>query len=84
MKYTVNALLKIRCSGTESAISRVSENDTIAYFGSVGLIYACAAKCELVANSASKALLRTATILTHLLERPDISSHLRVASCNPA
>ena len=39
MKYTVNALLKIRCSGTESAISRVSENNTIAYFWSVGLIY---------------------------------------------
>ena len=37
MNYTVNALLKIRCSGTESAISRVWETDTIAYFWSVGL-----------------------------------------------
>ena len=38
MNYTVNALLKIRCSGTENAITRDLENDTIAYFWSVGLI----------------------------------------------
>lgn len=37
MKYTVNALLKIQCLGTESAISGVSEKDTIAYFWSFGL-----------------------------------------------
>ena len=38
MKYTVNALLKIRCSGTESAISRVSKKDKITNFLSVGLM----------------------------------------------
>ena len=53
MKYTVNALLKIRCSGTESAISRVWETDTIAYFWSVSLIYAAQNQSEGTSNYTS-------------------------------